>query len=101
LPGFTPADPLLQYTSWNFPQTYASLNAQDPADFPRAQPLQPPIAPNGAFDDTGTLLGGSGRHVLVEQDAGAPGVSMRLSGTDGSTALPASVAPFVGLVRIR
>jgi hypothetical protein len=101
LPGFTPADPLLQYTSWNFPQTFASLNAQDPADFPRAQPLQPPIAPNGAFDDTGTLLGGSGRHVLVEQDAGAPGVSMRLSGTDGTTALPASVAPFVGLVRIR
>jgi hypothetical protein len=101
LPGFTPADPLLQYTSWNFRQTYASLNAQDPADFPRAQPLQPPIAPNGAFDETGTLLGGSGRHVLVDQDAGVPGVGMRLTGTDNTTALPASVAPFVGVVRIR
>jgi hypothetical protein len=101
LSGFTPADPLLQYTSWNFRQTYASLNAQDPADFPRAEPLQPPTAPNGAFTESGTLLGGSGRHVLVAQDPSAPGVSMRLTSTDGTTALSASVAPFVGVARIR
>jgi hypothetical protein len=101
LAGFTPADPLLQYTSWNFPQTYASLHAQDPTDFPRAQPLQPPTAPNGAFDESGTLLAGSGRHVLVAQDPNAPGVSVRLTGSDSTTALPASVGPFVGVVRIR
>jgi len=101
LSGFTPADPLLQYTSWNFPATYASLNAQDPTDFPRAQPLQPPVAANGAFNETGTLLGGSGRHLLVNQDPNVPGASLRLTGTDGTTALPASAAPFVGVVRIR
>ena len=100
LPGFTPADPLLQYTSWNFRQTYASLNAQDPADFPRPAP---PAARRHqrCFDDAGTLLAGSGRHLLVNQDPDAPGVSLRLTGTDGTTALPASVAPFVGVVRIR
>ena len=101
LPGFTPVDPLLKYTSWNFRQTYASLNSQDPTDFPRAEPLQPPVAANGVFAETGTLLAGSGRHLLVNQDPNAPGASLRLTGTDGTTALPASVAPFVGVVRIR
>ena len=101
LSGFTPVDPLLQYISWNFPQTYASLNAQDPADFPRAQPLQPPVAANGVFDETGTLLGGSGRHLLVDQDPNAPTVELRLTQSDGTTALPATVAPVVGVVRIR
>ena len=101
LPGFTPADPLLQYTSWNFRTTYASLHAQDPAMFPSAFPLAPPTAPDGAFNETGTLHAGSGRHLLVDQSASGPEVSLRLTDTDGSTALPASVAPFVGIVRIR
>jgi hypothetical protein len=101
LPGFTPADPLLEYTSWNFRQVYAALNAQDPGTFPRADPLQPPVATNGAFDDTGTLPAGSGRHLLVDQAAGAPGASLRLTTTDDSTAISATVAPFVGVARIR
>jgi hypothetical protein len=101
LPGFTPADPLLQYSSWNLRQVYASLNAQIPSRFPRPYPLEPPIASNGVFNETGTLLGGSGRHVLVDQDAGAPGASLKLTGSDGSTALPASAGPVVGLVRTR
>ena len=101
LPSFTPASPLLQYTSWNFRQVYASLNAQDPTDFPRPFPLVPPSAPNGAYDENGTLLAGSGRHLLVDQDANAAGLSLKLTGTDGATALPASSAPFVGVVRIR
>jgi hypothetical protein len=101
LPGFTPADPLFQYTSWNFRETYASLHAQDPGSFPSAFPLEPPTAPDGAFDDSGTLYAGSGRHLLVEQSASGPEVGLKLTGTDGSTALSASVAPFVGVVRIR
>jgi hypothetical protein len=101
LPGFTPADPLLQYTSWNLRQVYASLNAQVPSRFPRPYPLEPPIASNGVFNETGTLLGGSGRHVLVDQDAGAPGATLKLTGSDGSTALPASAGPVVGVVRTR
>jgi hypothetical protein len=101
LPGFTPASPLLQYSSWNFRQVYAALNAQDPADFPRPFPLEPPAAPNGVYSETGTLVGGSGRHLLVDQDPSAPGVSLKLTGTDGTTALPASAAPFVGVVRVR
>jgi hypothetical protein len=101
LPGFTPASSLLQYSSWNFRQVYAALNAQDPADFPRPFPLEPPTAPDGAYDESGTLLGGSGRHLLVDQDPDAPGVSLKLTGTDGTTAISASSAPFVGVVRIR
>lgn len=101
LPNFTAASPLLQYSSWNFRAVYASLNAQDPADFPRPFPLVPPAAPNGAYDESGTLLGGSGRHLLVDQDANAAGLSLKLTGTDGTSALPASSAPFVGVVRIR
>lgn len=101
LPSFTPASPLLQYSSWNFRQVYAALNAQDPTDFPRAFPLVPPSAPNGAYDESGTLRGGSGRHLLVDQDANAAGLSLKLTGTDGTTALPSSSAPFVGVVRIR
>jgi hypothetical protein len=101
LPGFTPADPLQQYTSWNFRATYASLHAQDPGTFPSAFPLEPSTAPDGAFDESSTLFAGSGRHLLVEQSASGPEVSLKLTGTDGSTALSASVAPFVGVVRIR
>ena len=101
LPSFTPASSLLQYSSWNFRQVYAALNAQDPADFPRPFPLEPPTAPDGAYDESGTLLGGSGRHLLVDQDPNAPGVSLKLTGTDGTTAISASSAPFVGVVRIR
>jgi hypothetical protein len=47
------------------------------------------------------LFAGSGRHLLVEQSASGPEVGLKLTGTDGSTALSASVAPFVGVVRIR
>jgi hypothetical protein len=101
LPGFTPDSPLLQYGSWDFRQAYAALNARDPADFPRPFPLEPPTAPNGVYDETGTLFGGSGRHLLVDQDANAAGLSLKLTGTDGTTALPSSSAPFVGVVRIR
>ena len=100
LPGFTPADPLLQYASWDFRATYASLHAQDPAAFPATYPLEPPVAPDGAYQEIGTLLGGSGRHLLVEQSAGAPDVSLRLTETD-STALPASAVPRIAVVRIR
>jgi hypothetical protein len=37
----------------------------------------------------------------VDQDANAAGLSLKLTGTDGTTSLPSSSAPFVGVVRIR
>src|SRR5262245_65431150 len=101
LPDFPTPDPLLQYTSWNFRDVYASLNAQSPGLFPRAEPLQPPVAANGAYDETGTLLAGSGRHLLVTQDPGGAAASLTLTGSDATTVLPSSLAPFVGVVRIR
>jgi len=51
--------------------------------------------------ETGTLLAGSGRHLLVDQDASASPVTLTLTGSDATTAIPGSSAPFVGLVRIR
>jgi hypothetical protein len=69
--------------------------------FPTAFPLEPPVATDGRFEDTGTLLAGSGRHLLVEQSANAPSANLALTESNGSSALPAGAAPFVGVVRIR
>jgi hypothetical protein len=101
LDGFTPGEPQLQYTSWDFRATYASLHSQNPGLFPRVYPLEPPVAANGSYQESDTLRDGSGRHLLVDLPANAPAASLKLTGADGITALPADRAPFIGIVRIR
>jgi hypothetical protein len=99
LPGFTPSDARLQYQSWDFRQVYNSLHNQQPGIFPLSYPLVPDNTPGG-YSHSGTLLAGSGRHVLISQPPSSGEVDFKLTAADG-TALPATAQPRIGLVRIR
>jgi hypothetical protein len=90
LPGFTPVNPRLHYTSWNFRATYGT-----------AFPLEPDPAPDGVYSHIGVLRGGSGRHVLIVQQPNAPEAGLKLTQEDGTSPLPASAAPRAVLLRIR
>jgi hypothetical protein len=99
VPGFT-APPTLQYTSWHFRRTYASLNLQDPTLFPLVFPLVPTISANGQVALSGTLHAGSGTYVRVLQAPGAPAFGWLFSG--GGTAPPAAgLVPRLDVIRIR
>jgi hypothetical protein len=100
LPGFTPSTNRMQYLSWNFRTTFASFNTQFPNDFTRPYPLVPDSTSAQAYTKTGTLKAGSGRHVRVVQAAGGTSVDLLLTGQNGA-AVSASVAPRIGLARIR
>ena len=91
LPGFSPGSNRLRYTSWNF-RTAAEPNG--------GFPLVPDSTDGIAYGRSGTLRAGSGRHVLVIQAPGGAAVDLRITGSNGS-ALPASIAPRIALVRIR
>jgi hypothetical protein len=98
LPGFTPP-PELIYSSWSFRQTYASLHAQDPRDFPNAYPLVPVSGPGTALDVAGFLRAGSGYYARVLQAPRAAGFTLLLSGNAGPPA--STVVPRFVVVRIR
>jgi hypothetical protein len=93
LPGFTPANPRLQYIGFNLRAALAQLN-KTPA-FPLV-----PDSTSGTYSHAGTLLQGSAHHVRIVQAAGASSVQFKLSGQLGGAISPALV-PRVGLVRIR
>jgi hypothetical protein len=99
LPGFTPSDARLQYQSWDFRQVYNSLHQADPLFFDRVYPLVPDSS-TGSYSRSGTLLAGSGRHVLIVQPPSSGEVDFKLTAADG-TALPTKTQPRIGLVRIR
>ncbi|MEZ4412274.1 MAG: hypothetical protein R2910_04725 [Gemmatimonadales bacterium] len=99
LPGFTPADPRLQYSSWDFRYVYDTLNAQRPDLIPREYPLRPDST-TGAYNRTGTLRGGSGRHLRVLQAANAGAVDVVLARKSGD-AFPDDRGVRFGVVRIR
>jgi hypothetical protein len=99
LPGFAAPAPLT-YDSWHFRDTYVSLNAQDPTDFPRPFPLVPAVAPAAAIDVSGILRSGSGVYARALQPPGAPAVSVSFT-ADGLSPLPASVAPRLVVIRVR
>ena len=99
LPGFT-APPELTYTSWHFRRTFASLNAQDPADFPLPFPLVPTAGAASSLNVTGTLQAGSGTYDRALQAPSGPAFSLRFS-RDGSTALPAAIASRLSVIRLR
>jgi hypothetical protein len=100
LPGFSPGSPRLQYDSWDFRQVYASLHQQNPGEFGLAYPLVPDNT-SGGETITGTLRAGSGHHLLVTQPPSGGQVDLELTASGGTTALPASALPRVGITRIR
>ncbi len=69
LPGFVPPREL-QYTSWNFRRTFASLHTQDPTDFPLAFPLVPMVSAGNVVNVSGSLWSGSGAYVRVTRPPG-------------------------------
>ncbi len=101
LPGFTAASARLRYPSWNFRTTYAALNSQSPSSFPRPYPLAPDSTLTGAYQRSGTLRAGSGRHVRVIQPAQGAAVTFQLSDGLGNAIGGSVAAPRIGIVRIR
>jgi hypothetical protein len=99
LPGFTPVDPRLQYPSWDFRHIYDTLNFQAPDLVPRKYPLLPDST-TGTYSRTGTLRGGSGRHLRLIQPAGGAGVDLILARQNG-TAFPDDRGVRIGVARIR
>ncbi|HEX5004605.1 MAG TPA: hypothetical protein VFV65_04775 [Gemmatimonadales bacterium] len=100
LPGFVPADPRLQYPSWDFRHIYDTLNAQRPDLISRKYPLRPDSTTTGAYSRTGTLRAGSGRHLRVLQGPSGDGVDLILARRNGEE-FPADRAVRFGVVRIR
>ena len=100
LPGFTPADDRITYTSWPFRAFWASFHQQNPGGFQREYPLDPDVT-SGGYEMAGNLLAGSGKHVLIEQAPGDPALDFKITRSDGTTVLPASAAARVAVLRIR
>lgn len=99
LPGFTaPAE--LQYKSWSFRTTFASLNSQVPSIFKKPFPLTPPITAGSAVSLSGTLHAGSANYALAFQRPSAPGFDLLFSGPNGA-ALQGSLDPRLNILRIR
>jgi|CXWL01.1.fsa_nt_gi hypothetical protein len=87
----------LRYRSWNFRSLY---QANFPTLYAKPYPLTPDSTA-GSYSRTGTLRGGSGRHVRYKLAAGASGVTVQLTGSSGSGAPSSTVEPRFAVVRIR
>ncbi len=99
LPGF-PAPPELQYTSWHFRSTYASLNAQDSVDFPLPYPLVPARSAGSAVSLSGTLRSGSGVYLRALQGPSAPAFTL-LFRRSFTALFPVAVGAQLDVIRIR
>jgi hypothetical protein len=92
LPGFVAQGSRLRYKTWNF--RVAADSNQTP------YPLVPDSTDGISYQRSGTLRGGSGRHIRVIQPPGAGAVDLRLTSATGGS-LPSSIAPRIALVRVR
>lgn len=99
LPGFLPADSLLQYRNVDLRDIYSQLHSGDPNFFTRAYPLAPDST-KGPYTRSGTLKQGSARHVRMQQEGGAPSMQLKLTGS-ATAAISATIMPRIGLVRIK
>jgi hypothetical protein len=100
LPGIGSADSLLQYPSWRFRDIFAAFHAADPGQFPLPYPLAPDST-NGAYEISGSLPAGSGKHLLIRQSGGSPPLAFTVTEPTGGSALPESAAPRWCLLRLR
>jgi len=99
LVGFS-TPPELQYKTWHFRRTYASLHTQRPADFPQPYPLVPPLSAGSAVNLSGTLHSGSGEYVRAVQAPGGAAFTLHFSGPEGAS-LSATIVPRLVVARIR
>jgi hypothetical protein len=98
LAGFTPSSDRLRYTSFDLRATYL---ANYPSVFAKPYPLTPDSTRNGAYDRTGVLRAGSGRHVRIIQPPGSSEVAFILTDGAGSIPLAAGVVPRIALARVK
>jgi hypothetical protein len=73
IPGFTGSNGRLRYRTWDLPAAF------DAATGGLGYPLSPDVT-SGSYGVTGTLLGGSGRHVVVTQGSNAAPLDFQLKG---------------------
>jgi hypothetical protein len=99
LPNFT-APARLKYDSWAFRTTYMSLNQQNPSRYPLPFPLVPKVFNAASFSATDTLRAGSGDFFRVQQTAGQPGFTVRLTNATGG-AISTTAAPRLNIIRIK
>ncbi len=99
LPGVT-VPPRLQYTTWSFRTTFASLHQGNPTKFPDPFPLIPTEFTGGALNVTGTLHSGSGDFYLIEQLANQSGFTVSFENPAGGPVSP-TVTPRLEVIRIR
>jgi len=86
----TPATSRFRYKTWNLRKIYSS----NPNSFLRPYPLVPPVMTTG-INRSGTLLAGSGLHVIVLRSAADTAANIRL--TTGN----AAAAARFGVVRLQ
>jgi len=99
LPAFV-APTELTYDSWKFRTTYASLNAQDATNFPKAFPLTPTTSNGRLTDFSGTLRSGSGIYHRATQGSNAPGFTLRFT-TSGGGLINPTLVPRLNVIRIQ
>ena len=98
-PGFS-APPELQYTSWHFRTTFASLHSQNATSFPLAYPLVPTLSAGSAVNLSGTLWSGSGEYVRAVQPPNSAAFTLHFSSPSGGAVSPA-IVPRLVVLRIR
>lgn len=99
LTGFT-APTELKYDSWAFRTTYASLNAQDANNFPKAYPLTPTVSAGRDVAMNGTLRAGSGSYHRATQGPTVAGFTLSFTTSDGGV-ISSSLVPRLNVIRIQ
>jgi len=99
LSGFTPVSDRLRYTSLNLRAIY-QLNFQNGV-FAKPYPLTPDSTRTGAYDRTGVLRAGSGRHLRIIQPVTSGEVALVLTGAGGTSPVSSTAKPRIAVARVR
>ncbi|MFN0178830.1 MAG: hypothetical protein ACKVZ0_08520 [Gemmatimonadales bacterium] len=96
--GFVAQSPRLRFKSWGLRSVWTNpANAQF---FPGGFPLKPDST-GGTYSRSGTLRGGSGRHVRLIQAANGAAIDLQLVRDAQGTAIDPALAARIGIVRVR
>ncbi len=88
--------PRMRFRSWGLRHVWVDLN---PQSFPNGFPLKPDST-SGSYARTGTLRGGSGRHLRLKQAANGSAIDLQLVRDTQGTAIDAALVARIGIVRI-
>lgn len=97
-PGFAALSPRLRFRSWGLRGIWTNpANAQV---FPQGFPLKPDST-NGAYTRTGTLRGGSGRHLILYQAPNGSAIDFQLVRDAQGAPIDPALSARLGIARIR